>query len=214
MQTLPSLSFGEAIKLCCQNYAKCSGRARRSEFWYFYLFCFIIYFVVGVIIGPISSNWYYYDYYYGYRYSDGFYVVMTIILFCSIFLAIPSISVSVRRLHDTGRPGVYYFVCLIPFAGPFILLYFCSIDSEERVNEYGPSPKYILPLNQPINPPVTVVPVPVPVPAYPQPPMAQPVPTYNQPPMAQGVPTYNQPPTQPYMPAQPVTYPGPPPYPQ
>ena len=98
-------------------------------------------------------------------------------------------------------------------------------------NQYGPSPKYILPQNVPLNPGNLVQPaVVVPVSPYPQPAMAQGVPTYNQPPMAQPVPTYNQPPvaqpvpyaqpgpSQPYMPPpQPVTYPGqqiPPPYPQ
>ena len=65
----------------------------------------------------------------------------------NIVLVIPSISVNIHRLHDTGRPGIYYFVCFIPFAGSFLLLYFCSIDSEKRDNDYGPSPKYLLPLN-------------------------------------------------------------------
>ena len=240
MQTIPSLDFGQAIKLCFQNYAKCSGRSRRSEYWYFHLFGLILYFILSAVLGSISTSMVeqtYYNGHYVYTLSDSFYFFILVLVVASIAMAIPSISVTVRRLHDTGRPGIYYFVIFIPFAGPFILLYFCSIDSEERVNEYGPSPKYILPLNQPINPaPVTVVPVPVPVPVhapvspYPQPAMAQGVPTYSQPPMAQPVPTYNQPPvaqpvpyaqpgpSQPYMPPpQPVTYPGqqiPPPYPQ
>ena len=238
MQTIPSLTFGEAIKLCFQNYAKCSGRSRRSEFWYFYLLCFIISSIMSVVFFPISDSMIEYDgYYYRYSYSSGFFIFLLIFFIVCIALIIPSISVSVRRLHDTGRSGVYYFVTFIPLVGPFLLLYFCSIDSEEHVNEYGPSPKYILPLNQPVIPaPVTVVPVPVPVPApvspYPQPSMAQGVPTYSQPPIAQPVPTYNQPPmaqpvpytqpgqmpSQPYMPPpQPITYPGqqiPPPYPQ
>ena len=52
------------------------------------------------------------------------------------------ISLVVSRLHDTGRSGFFIFVGLIPFVGGIILLYFCCLDSEERPNEFGPSPKY------------------------------------------------------------------------
>ena len=83
----------------------------------------------------------------------------------------------------------------IPFGG-FIVLYLCCLDSEERPNEYGQSPKYILPLNQPINP-VSPYPQQAPVSPYPQP-MAQPVSPYPQP---------NPVPPQPYMAPPPGPYP-------
>ena len=77
-----------------------------------------------------------------------------IIYFCSLVLFIPLIAAGIRRLHDTGRTGAFIFLMIVPF-GIFCLLYMWSIDSEERSNEYGPSPKYILPnipSQQPINP--------------------------------------------------------------
>jgi len=141
MQILPSLQCVEAVKLCFQNYCKFTGRARRSEFWYFYMTLFIITIFFDII--AFNMNMMSQD-------SRGFNPFTPILLiFVIIFLicAIPSIAVTVRRLHDTGRSGVYYFVILIPLVGIFLLLYFCALDSEERTNEYGPSPKYILPQN-------------------------------------------------------------------
>ena len=121
------------------------------------------------------------------------YVVFFLILF------IPGISVTVRRLHDTGRSWLYIFVSFIPFAGPFILLYFCCLDSEERPNEYGPSPKFIL--NQPINP--------APISLYPQQNYDQAtVSPYPQAPMVQPYPQPNPMPPQPYMAPPQGPYPG------
>ena len=207
MQTIPSLDFCSAIKLCFQNYAKCSGRSRSSEFWYFYLFIFILVFVFYALILVMANTAFYEynEYNNTYYYSSGYSFLIIVFYIFLLFCDIPMISVAVRRLHDTGRSGFYYFLSFIPF-GVFILLYFCSLDSEERPNEYGPSPKYILPLNQPINP-ISPYPQPgydaVPVSPYPQPiPVAQPVTAYPQPnPMA--------PPQSPY----PQQYPGNP-YPQ
>ena len=61
----------------------------------------------------------------------------------SLIFLIPNIAVTVRRIHDTGRSGTYFFMYFIPIVGPFFILYFCICDSEEQTNEYGPSPKYI-----------------------------------------------------------------------
>lgn len=100
---------------------------------------------------------------------------------------------------------------MIPFAGPFILLYFCCIDYEEEQNEYGPSPKYIMPVNIPennYNPPITPVLVVSPIP-QPTPVIAPPVP-YPDPMNPQVVPPYPQ--ASP-MPSQPFPYPGPNPIP-
>ena len=61
---------------------------------------------------------------------------------------VPLTSLAVRRLHDTGKSGYYYFLVFIPIIGVLILFYFFCQDSEERQNQYGPSPKYIMPNNQ------------------------------------------------------------------
>ena len=203
MQTLPSIDCCTACKLCFQNYAKCSGRSRRSEFWYFFLMLFLFNIAYQIIYRTIYYNsYYYYDSYDNREYNIGLleFVVIVYALLAILFF-IPYVSVTVRRLHDTGRSGLYIFVSFIPFAGPFILLYFCCLDSEERPNEYGPSPKFIVPLNQPINP--------APISPYPQQNYDQvPVSPYPQAPMVQPYPQPNPMPPQPYMAPPQGPYPG------
>ena len=110
-----TISLGDAIKNCFQKYAEFSGRARRSEYWYFALFNFI----VGLLVGWIPF----------------------VGLFVSLGLLIPSIAVGVRRLHDTGRSGWLYLLALVPIAGTIVLIiWFC--EDSQKDNEYGPSPKY------------------------------------------------------------------------
>ena len=127
MQTLPPIRFTDAYKLAWVNFAKCTGRSRRSEFWFFGLANFLVLLLLGIIgaflreLGTILP---------------GIYILV---------ICIPSISLSVRRLHDTGKSGWFILLGLIPLIGEIILLYFYCLDSEERQNEYGPSPKYILP---------------------------------------------------------------------
>ncbi len=92
-----------------KNYAVFSGRARRKEYWMFVLFN-VIFAVVLIIIDLITGL---------YSKSAG------IGLFTSIYslaVLIPTIAVSVRRLHDTNHSGWWYFIGLIPLAGPIILL--------------------------------------------------------------------------------------------
>ncbi len=104
-----------------KKYAVFSGRARRKEYWYFALFSFIIALVLGLIDNLI-----------------GIYVLGTIY---GLAVLLPSIGVSIRRLHDTGRSGWWIFINLIPLIGTIIWIIFMVKDSEEGTNRYGPSPK-------------------------------------------------------------------------
>ena len=103
-------SFGGAITSCFSKYATFSGRANRSEYWYWVLFAFIM----GII--PVV-NW---------------------IAFFA--LLIPGLAVLVRRLHDTGRSGWWYFIGLIPIVGFIWLLVILCQPSQEGDNEYGANP--------------------------------------------------------------------------
>jgi len=58
-------------------------------------------------------------------------------LIVCLSLVIPSITVTIRRLHDTGRSGWWYLVTFIPYVGEILLLIFCILRSEEGANEYG-----------------------------------------------------------------------------
>ena len=59
----------------------------------------------------------------------------------SLAVLVPSLAVSARRLHDTGRSGFLLFLLLIPIIGGIILIVFCVQDSQEGDNKYGSNPK-------------------------------------------------------------------------
>jgi uncharacterized membrane protein YhaH (DUF805 family) len=106
------MTFQESIKSCIQkNYANFNGRATRSEYWWFLLFqCIII-----IVAASISAALY------------GL-VVLGLIL--------PSLAVSVRRLHDVNKSGWFYLFILIPLIGPILLfVWFCS-DSVDKGNNF------------------------------------------------------------------------------
>jgi uncharacterized membrane protein YhaH (DUF805 family) len=104
-----------------KKYAAFSGRARRREFWYFVLFNFIIIIILSIIDQAIGSA-----------------ILSTIY---SLAVLIPSIAVTVRRLHDTNRTGWWVLIGLIPIIGFIVLLIFTVQDSQKGENQYGPNPK-------------------------------------------------------------------------
>jgi uncharacterized membrane protein YhaH (DUF805 family) len=111
-----------------KKYATFSGRARRKEYWFYVLFYLIIICVLSVIDGIIGMN------------MGGAGVgILTAIYILAVFL--PTLAVLVRRLHDTGRSGWWFFIQLVPLVGFFILLYFLVSDSQPGTNAYGPNPK-------------------------------------------------------------------------
>ena len=56
---------------------------------------------------------------------------------------LPSIALTVRRLHDTNRSGWWAAVALVPVAGPLLLLYFAVLPGDVQPNNYGPNPKFL-----------------------------------------------------------------------
>ena len=84
------MGFTESLKTCFGKYAKFDGRASRSEFWYFVLFCFVYFFVAGFLLGFSGV-------------SDAAFDGATLVLLIPIF--IPSIAVAARRLHDINQSG-------------------------------------------------------------------------------------------------------------
>jgi len=150
MQELPKINFLESMKLGFVNYCKFTGRTRRSEFFYF--FC-VVYWISEILfivyISEVLGNGHYEDDpHTGKKTFIAGHVPYALNLCYYLFGAltsIPKISVSVRRLHDTGRSGYYYLLVFIPIAGILIFLSFACQDSETNTNEYGPSPKYVQP---------------------------------------------------------------------
>ena len=121
-----NVSFGEAISLYFKNYATFSGRASKSEYWFSYLFIFIISSIISFFSGLFGAI------------EPDFAIVFNILstLF-SLATFIPSLACSVRRLHDTGKSGGYYFILLIPIVGIILLLIQLTKDSEWD-NQWGP----------------------------------------------------------------------------
>jgi uncharacterized membrane protein YhaH (DUF805 family) len=105
-----------------KKYAVFSGRARRKEYWMFFLFNIIIAFVLGFIEGLAGSSG-------------------LIGIFYSLAVLFPGIAVSVRRLHDTDRSGWWLLIGLVPIVGAIVLLVFMVFDSQSGQNQYGEYPK-------------------------------------------------------------------------
>lgn len=117
------MNFMEAVEHVFSNYAKFEGRARRSEFWYFQLFQYIVLFVLGLLS------------------VTGFLAVLIPIYFLASF--IPNLAVSWRRFHDVGRSGLWYFISYVPIVGLILMIVWLSQDSQPGNNQYGPNPKGI-----------------------------------------------------------------------
>ena len=114
-QPRPGVGFGDAIKLYFNNFTNFSGRARRSEYWFAYLFVWIVNMVCAYI--PVVN------------------------IIVPLVLIVGNLAVGVRRLHDAGKSGWYYLCLLLPLAGAIVVHIALCSDSEGH-NQYGPSPKY------------------------------------------------------------------------
>jgi len=116
--------FTEALK----KYAVFSGRSRRKEYWYFVLFVVLISLMLSIVDSLIGA----------YDRSSGVGLLSSIF---SLAILIPSIAVSVRRLHDIDRTGWWVLISLVPLVGWIVLLIFHVQDSTPGTNRYGPNPK-------------------------------------------------------------------------
>ena len=114
------MSFTEAIKTCFKKYVDFSGRARRSEYWFWALFTALVGTVAAFIDGKDSN------------------LVAGIV---SLAFFLPNLSVAVRRMHDAGKSGWYLLMSLIPLVGWIFVLIKLVTDSVPGPNEYGENPK-------------------------------------------------------------------------
>lgn len=114
--------YENAILTCFKKYAVFSGRARRSEFWYFQLFCLLGNLIFSFWVSKSETN-----------------EILGLIFFLVTLL--PTLAVTVRRLHDLGRSGWLILVALIPFIGVFVVLFWATQEGNPDHNQYGPSPK-------------------------------------------------------------------------
>lgn len=111
------MNFVDSIKLGFSNYVNFTGRACRSEYWYWALFVLIGFIVAKVIDAVIGGP-----------------VVYTLF---GLAVLLPNIAIGVRRLHDLDRSGWWLLLGLIPLIGAIILLvWFCS-KGTDGPNRFG-----------------------------------------------------------------------------
>lgn len=116
------------LKVVKDNYANFTGRARRQEYWMFVLFNLIFVIGVAVVSGILTA-------------------LTDVAAFASLYviyvlgIIIPSLAVAVRRLHDVGKSGWFYFISLIPLIGGIWLIILFATEGDKGPNSYGPDPK-------------------------------------------------------------------------
>ncbi len=107
-----------------KNYVGFSGRARRTEYWMYTLINAIIIVILSVL-GAIPHL--------------GFFLILGYLYELGILL--PSVAVTVRRLHDTNKSGWWILIGLIPLVGGIVLLIFTVLPGDRGPNRYGDDPK-------------------------------------------------------------------------
>jgi uncharacterized membrane protein YhaH (DUF805 family) len=115
------MNFQQSITTCFSKYIDIKGRASRSEYWWFFLFCFIVNMIAAFISPKLQILFY-------------------------LILLLPSLTVLIRRLHDTDRSGWWVLLLLIPVIGLLVILYFMLVEGTPGPNRFG---------NAPIDVPVT-----------------------------------------------------------
>ncbi|MBR4267879.1 MAG: DUF805 domain-containing protein [Bacteroidales bacterium] len=123
--------FLDVIK---NHYIDFEGRARRKQYWMYTLYNIIINFgiiLIAVILFLATK-------------ADAIISIASIIIrIIGLALLLPSLGLTVRRLHDIGKSPWWILIIFIPLVGSIIFLVFLCTDSERGTNEYGPNPKGI-----------------------------------------------------------------------
>lgn len=105
-----------------EKYVSFQGRANRKEFWYSFLFVFVVNLLLGLIPGKAG---------------------MIIQIIWSLAILLPTLGVAARRLHDINKTGWLILLCLIPLIGEIILIVWWARKGDEAANQYGAAPEEI-----------------------------------------------------------------------
>lgn len=108
------MDFVTAVKSCASKYATFSGRASRSEYWWFYLFS-----IIAVMASTLIDQ----------KLGNAFQVA----------LFLPSIAVGARRLHDIGKSGWWQLLLITIIGIPVVIYWYCTVGSADD-NEFGSNP--------------------------------------------------------------------------
>jgi uncharacterized membrane protein YhaH (DUF805 family) len=122
VQGTGGVTFTQAIRSCYANYTTFSGRAPRSEYWFFVLYQCLI----GVACGLLVP----------------FGIGRALLWLFVLANLLPGICVTVRRLHDTDRSGWWYWIALVPLVGAILLLIWFCTRGTSGANRFGPDPLF------------------------------------------------------------------------
>lgn len=125
------MGLRDSVKSCLSKYSDFQGRAPRSEYWYWGLFIALLAlaaFVSMAILDALLGD------------RIGTAVVAVLAIFAALGLILPSLAVTVRRLHDTNSSGWWYLVSFIPYIGGLVLFVWFCIKGTPGENRFGPDP--------------------------------------------------------------------------
>lgn len=126
------MTFGQSVSTCFRNYCCFTGRASRSEYWWWVLFTAIIGILFSIPYGINVAK----------AVAEGTEPGLPVISYIvNLVLLLPTLGVMFRRLHDTGRSGWWWLIGLIPVVGTIVLLVFLLQPSQPYDNQYGPVPE-------------------------------------------------------------------------
>lgn len=112
-----------------KKYAVFDGRARKKEYWMFFLFHVII-MIALVVLGAVAGS-----------ISEAFgYVFIGLLGIYVLGVLLPVIGVTIRRLHDSNRSGWWILIQLVPYVGPIAMVVLLVFDGTPGDNKYGPNP--------------------------------------------------------------------------
>ena len=117
------MGFGQAIAAGFKNYVNFSGRATRPAYWYFVLFLFIVSIIAFAIDLAVFGDQ----------------QIFPIYGIFSLATFLPGLAVFIRRLHDTGRTGWWFFLNLVPLGAILLIVWLCQ-RGEPGANAYGSPP--------------------------------------------------------------------------
>jgi len=107
-----------------KKYAEFNGRARRTEYWTFFLVNFVVTAVLGFLEGLVGGPG-------------------ILALLYGLAVLVPTLAVGLRRLHDTDRSGWWTLIAFVPVIGAIVLLVFLIQDGQPGASRYGPDPKQV-----------------------------------------------------------------------
>ena len=127
------MDFQEAVRSGFRLWNRTDGRASRSEYWWWTLFYFLVFFGAGIVVGALAGIL-------GGASRSGAAAFTLVLGVAALVLVIPSLTVGIRRLHDTDRSGWWLLVSLVPYLGGLILLIFFCLDGSPGPNRFGNRP--------------------------------------------------------------------------